>query len=139
MSSYEGTCTFVTSLTLQNETDCRGKTRWLVVKSTLVLLHGELVKKITACLPLVLLALMLSGPTPAFARKTTEHPKAQNSKTQNPKTKNSKAQEKADKQWNKQRKQQAKTQKKQWKEQKKEQKKTAKELNKKSKTTISVT
>jgi hypothetical protein len=108
----------------------------LVVKSTQILLDGELVKKITACLPLALLALMLSGPTPAYARKTTEHPKAQNSKPQNSKAQNAKAQKQAEKQWNKQRKQQAKAQKKQLKQQKKDAKKWN---NKKNKTTISVT
>lgn len=114
----------------------------LVVESSLVGLHGELVKKITASLLFVLFALMLSGPTAAYARKTTkttEHPKAEHPKAQNSKGQNSKAQEKAQKQWNKQRKQQAKAQKKQWKQQKKEQKKNAKELNKKNKTTVSVT
>jgi hypothetical protein len=97
-----------------------------------VLLHGELVKKITACIPLALLALVLFGPTAVYARKTTEHPKAQNPTAEHPGTKNSKAQEKAQKQWNKQRKEQAKAQKKQQKEQKKEQKKNAKQLNKKT-------
>ena len=95
-------------------------------------------KKITSSVLFVLLALMLSAPT-AYARKTTEHAKAQRPTTQNPRTKNSKAQEKAQKQWNKQRKQQAKAEKKQWKEQKKEQKKSAKQFNKKNKTTVSVT
>jgi hypothetical protein len=96
------------------------------------------VKKITASVIFVLLALMLSGLTPAYARKTTEHPKAAH-QTQNTRAQNTKAQEKAEKQWNKQRKQQAKAQKKQLKEQKKEQKKNAKEWNKKNRTTVSVT
>jgi len=107
----------------------------LVVKSIQILLHGELVKKITASFLFLLLALMLSGPTAAYARKTTEHPKAQNPKPQNPRSKNSKAQEKAQKQWNKQRKQQAKAQKKELKAQKK----AAKKWNKKNQTTVSVT
>lgn len=108
----------------------------LVVKSTQILLDGELVKKITACTLLALLALMLSGPTPAYARKTTEHPKAQSSKPQNSRAQNTKAQEKSEKQWKKQSKQQAKAQKKELKAQKKAAKKWN---NKKNKTTISVT
>jgi hypothetical protein len=87
------------------------------------------VKKITVGVLFVLLALMLSGPTAAHARTTTEHPKS----------KSSQAQKDAQKQWKKQNKQQTKAQKKQFKEQKKEGKKNTKELNKKNKTTVSVT
>lgn len=107
----------------------------LVVKSTKILLDGELVKKIAASALFVLLALMLSGPIPAYARKTTEHPKAEHPRGQH-QTQNSKAQAKSEKQWNKQRKQQAKAQKKQLKQQKKDAKKWNNQKNKK---TISVT
>jgi hypothetical protein len=122
---YESTCTFVMPLTPGKWANCRGETPF--ARCT-IQPDGEPVKKIAACVAFVFLALALV-PTAAHARTTTEHAKS----------KSSQAQKDAQKQWKKQSKQQAKAQKKQMKKQKKEGKKNAKELNKKNKTTVSVT
>jgi hypothetical protein len=76
-----------------------------IVESSQSRFHGDVVRRVTACLLFVVLGLMLSGPTAAHARTT--------------KYKQTKAQKAAAKQYKKYSKQQAKQQKKQLKAQKK--------------------